>query len=443
MRVELNEYIRAVHPKDMPSSKPVDENKFVNYHYLLSDKGRLTSGNIQKPMFYHADTDICCPAIYFHSNPLKTDRAVKPWTDVLLPDEGLVYYNGDNQTPGLKPAGKQNSGNEKMEQIWEHYSSHKLTDRQKATPIIIFEQIEFKGNRKGFRAFRGYGLVTKISVRQEYEPKSKRVFSNYLFEVTLLKVPPNGLDWRWIYDRRDLSLPLEQINRYAPEAWKVWVKQGLSAINKVRQHIAHYEVSSQQIQVMELLPAHKKVLNSIVDYYPKSTDKGKFEALASLIAQEYFGEHYTRGWITKHSGDMGIDFIGRIDIKNHLAPSPEGTILGGTKLLVLGQAKCRTNFTSPKAGENAQDIARVAARLQRGYIGIYITTGTFTIPTQTEVAIDGYPIVLINGRQLADLLIQYMNRTGMKVTEILEECDIWYKSNKSNNPPENFLHDLS
>ena len=118
MRVQLNEVIRAVHPKELAPDVASDESGFINYHYLLSSAGRLHSGNIQKPMFYHKDSRLCCPAIYFHSNPLKTDRSIKPWTDVLLPDEGLVYYNGDNQTPGLRPAGKKNSGNEKMELLW-------------------------------------------------------------------------------------------------------------------------------------------------------------------------------------------------------------------------------------------------------------------------------------------------------------------------------------
>ena len=110
---------------------------------------------------------------------------------------------------------------------------------------------------------------------------------------------------------------------------------------------------------------------------------------------------------------------------------------------MLGQAKCRTNYENARQGETAQDIARVAARLQRGYLGVFVTTGTFKESTQNEVAIDGYPIVLINGRQLADLLIQYMNKTGKDVDEVLIDCDKWYEENRSHTPPEYFLRDLS
>ena len=135
-----------------------------------------------------------------------------------------------------------------------------------------------------------------------------------------------------------------------------------------------------------------------------------------------------------------MDFVGRLDIKNHFAPSPAGTVLGGTRMLVIGQAKCRTDYL--KSEEAARDISRVAARLQRGYIGIYVTTGAFKESTQREVAIDGYPIVLINGRQLADLLNQYKNRVGKKIKVILEECDEWYRQHQKNMPPELILRDF-
>ncbi len=446
-RVQLNQIIRvAASPGHAPVTEPFDQDGNVNFFHLLSNSGMYTPGNIQRPMFHHKpikrEGEDCYPAMYFHSNPYKTDRSVKPWTDILLPDEGYVYYNGDNQTPGLPPTGKRNSGNSTMEKIWPEYQSKEREIRERAAPILVFEQVKYgkDGKIKGYRAFRGYGIISKIEIRQEYEPKTERVFSNYLFEVSLFKVPPGGLDWSWIYDRRNPNLSVSEINKKAPKAWKDWVKNGYAAIEKSRQRILHYKVSKPKEQVEELKPAHRKILDKIVSHYPKSTDKGRFEALASLVAQEYFGEkNYLRGWITKHSGDMGVDFIGRLKITNEAAPNPPGTVLGFSKLLVIGQAKCRTKYDSNSAAEDAKDIARVAARLQRGYLGVYITTGTFKESTQKEVSIDGYPIVLINGRQMADLLIQHNSRNEISMDKILSECDKWYYENKSDEPPLNIL----
>ena len=442
MKVQLNEVIRAGQASEMPITQIRDKDDFINFYYLLSNGGQYKAGNIQRPMFHHAILDKegqpFYPGIYFHSNPLKKDRKVKPWVDILLPDEGYVYYNGDNQTPGLKPEGKILSGNRTMEKIWTQYTSKDKVERERASPIFIFEQVMINGKKQGYREFRGYGIITNVEIRQEFEPSSNKVFSNYMFEISLFRVPPEGLDWSWIYDRRNKNLSLNEVNKRAPPAWREWIKKGHSAIKKSRQKISHYEISKPKEQVEELGDSHKSILNSIAAYYKKSTEKGKFEALASLVAQEYFGKNYDRGWITPLSGDMGVDFIGRLDITNNHVPNPAGTVLGHTKLLVIGQAKCRTNYDSHK-GENARDIARVSSRLQRGYLGIYITTGTFTEATQKEVSIDGYPIILINGRQLADLLIQYKSKTGLSMNQILKECDEWYEHNQRNIPPSHIL----
>ncbi|MBD0843490.1 restriction endonuclease, partial [Streptomyces sp. TRM68416] len=74
-----------------------------------------------------------------------------------------------------------------------------------------------------------------------------------------------------------------------------------------------------------------------------------------------------------------------------------GTGLAGTSLVVLGQAKC----ILPDSLVSAEQIARVVARLRRGWIGIYVTTGAFSEPAQLEMVEDQYPIVLVNGMDLA------------------------------------------
>lgn len=455
MRIQLNQVLRSTSPGIIPDTQAYDNEGIVNLYALTSHLGWGTSLNVQRPMFHHAKTrheshDVT-PVMYFHSNPFKTDRNVKPWTDILLPDEGFVYYNGDNQTPGLPPAGKQNSGNRMMERLWPLYFSSERNIRQSAPPIIIFEQCKHNNSDKGYRRFVGYGIVTRIEIRQEYSPNKKtteslscdsgKVFSNYLFEISLLKVHDDScLDWDWIKDRRDGSVAFEDINRLAPKAWRNWVKDGHLAIERNRQKILHYEVSHPNSQAAEIGKIHKKILDEIITHYPESKNKGKFEALASLVTSLYFGvEKYDRGWITKQSGDMGVDFVGCLKIFNEEAPKPPGTVLGHTKLLVIGQAKCRTNYM--KKAEDAKDIARVASRLQRGYLGVYVTTGQYKESTQKEVSMDGYPIILINGRQVADLLNMHSLRTGQSIKEILIECDEFYRDNQSNKPPEHILRD--
>ena len=53
----------------------------------------------------------------------------------------------------------------------------KTEDRgELASPIIIFEQTdEVNGKKKGYRKFIGYGIVTKIEIRQEFVPNTDDV----------------------------------------------------------------------------------------------------------------------------------------------------------------------------------------------------------------------------------------------------------------------------
>ena len=101
------------------------------------------------------------------------------------------------------------------------------------------------------------------------------------------------------------------------------------------------------------------------------------------------GAKYQSGWITKAGGDGGMDFVGRLDVGTTDAKAP---------LVVLGQAKCITTTSTI----NADQVARVVARLRRGWIGVYVTTGSFTQQAQVEIVDDEYPVVLVPGRVLAD-----------------------------------------
>lgn len=81
------------------------------------------------------------------------------------------------------------------------------------------------------------------------------------------------------------------------------------------------------------------------------------------------------------------DVVGRLDI---------GSRLAGTSLVVLGQAK----YITLDSLVSAEPIARVVAWFQRGWIGVYVPTAAYSVPAQTEMVEDQYPIVLINGIDL-------------------------------------------
>src|SRR4029077_12744138 len=92
---------------------------------------------------------------------------------------------------------------------------------------------------------------------------------------------------------------------------------------------------------------------------PSLFENHPFEGLASYLATRIIGHGCKRGWVTKRSGAMGIDFVCRLDVGD------PGGRLSRAPIVVLGQAKCQ------KSPISAPDLARVSARLQRGWMGAY------------------------------------------------------------------------
>lgn len=84
-----------------------------------------------------------------------------------------------------------------------------------------------------------------------------------------------------------------------------------------------------------------------------------------------------------------MDFVGRLDV---------GSVEANTPLVILGQAKC----VAPSSSISPDQVARVVARLRRGWLGAFVTTGAFSKQAQIEVIDDQYPVVLVSGRALVE-----------------------------------------
>ena len=138
--------------------------------------------------------------------------------------------------------------------------------------------------------------------------------------------------------------------------------------------------------------------------------------MASFITQLFFeGHRYRRGWITKGSGDRGVDFVGRLDIGED--------DFANSSLIVLGQSK---RFTSSIGGEQ---VTRIASRMTRGYLGVVVTLDVFTVPVQHEIKDDKLPIIMLNGKKVSELLLRHITLTGKSLEELVQEQDEWASNN--------------
>ena len=124
-----------------------------------------------------------------------------------------------------------------------------------------------------------------------------------------------------------------------------------------------------------------------------------------------------------------MDFVGRLDL---------GSGFSKVKVILLGQAKCE-NPNKPTSGVH---ISRTVARLKRGWIGAYVTTSFFSEPMQREIIEDQYPLLMINGLELAREVLILLEKSGKhSLADYLDELDTEYLGRISARSPEEILID--
>ncbi|PKQ21217.1 MAG: restriction endonuclease [Actinobacteria bacterium HGW-Actinobacteria-6] len=331
-----------------------------------------------------------CPALLIRSSPRKAGSATTPWHDVFDLDHGHIRYFGDHKATTQVRLGT-TRGNAALYGEVQLHQSAAVTDRMKATPLVIFRTASVEGAHQGYLEFCGLGVIEQAQLIVQWDEREQRSYPNYVFDIAVLDLggEDEAFDWTWINTRRDPTQTDSASLRLAPRSWQTWVREGHSALNRIRRQVARSRLMSTAEQLPVPGSPEHKVLQTV--YRSFDGKKAMFEALASTVAGRVIdagsGRYHT-GWLTQPSSDRGIDFVGRLD-----AGSEEAT----AHLVVLGQAKCIV----PKSSVSAEQLSRVVARLKRGWIGAYVTTGTYSRAAQLEMIEDDYPIVLVHGLRLA------------------------------------------
>ena len=220
-------------------------------------------------------------------------------------------------------------------------------------------------------------------------------------------------------------MPADRLNLKAPDSWKHWVSDGTAAIESARRVVYSRMILSKEDQ-QPVNTDEKRLLRQIYEHY--SENPHGFEGIASFVASKTMNNNHHRGWITQRSGDGGVDFVNRVEI---------GSGLSSTNAIVLGQAKNYAPMTGTVSG---RDLARLVARLRRGWLGAFVTTGTYTKNAQREMIVDEYPLVLNHGRDVASVIQQELLATGTTLKELFDREAYWYDTHQRNIPPEQILN---
>ncbi|MEV7412882.1 restriction endonuclease [Streptomyces althioticus] len=388
--LRVGQVLRYTSAKD-PTEPVLDE--YANFHYATDAPGHkkaLLESGINGMAKVSVSGRRRRPAILIRSSPWKAGSQQTPWHDVFDMDNGHVRYFGDHKAGLAKPPGT-TTGNAALLEAFAEHQAPTPEERASAAPLLLFRAVSRNGKVKGFVEFCGLGVIERAERIVQWAGHEHTTFTNYVYDIALIDLTAENdqVDWDWITARRSPAVSDLEALAKAPRAWREWVKRGHSALPRVRRRVARARVT--KVRDQRPAPGSPRDIDLQFIYEQFDGRKHDFEAVASAVAARVLrgsGHSYREGWITRRSGDGGADFVGRIDL---------GTGLAGTSLVVLGQAKCvRTDNQV-----SAEQIARVVARLRRGWIGVYVTTGAFSEPAQLEMVEDQYPIVLINGLRLA------------------------------------------
>lgn len=360
-----------------------------------------------------------CPLIIISSTPRKAGSEDTPWHDRYDPDHGYVKYYGDNKYKDTSCRPEDAYGNRILLDLLKYYENDDETERTRnAVPVIFFEKCTYEGRAKGNAIFHGFGILESAELVTQYDHKH-RYFANYLFNFCIFSLAGDNeqFDWRWIQDRCNPAIESSDSLRYAPASWKRWIKEGNDSLHLVRRRVSGRGL----VKDADQIPTDLTLLNKIYGYYGGKTsnvNKHDFEYLemeATIKAIEESGAKCVPGWITKASGDGGVDYVLRIDIGQEQ--------LASVQIIVLGQAKC----TDPSKPVNGKDIARTVARMKRGWIGAFVTTSYFSEPVQLEVKEDSYPLMMINGAKLASIVGHELFESKQPLGNYLDSLKTKYK----------------
>ncbi len=367
------------------------------------------------------------PAILIASSPQSRGTEWNPWHDTFEPDLGYVRYFGDAKKPGnpaLAPGNKV-----LLEELAKHTSGDRET-RSIASPFIFFERVSVDGRPYGNIKFQGYGVLEKAELVTQYNP-GIGYFTNYVFTFAVLSLAAEDetLDWDWVNDRRRHQSSPENSSDLAPASWKTWQKSGRERIEAIRRRAALSKVESTDNQRPKQGSREEKCLNDVYRFY-SAAGKHRFELLASRVVMSHIntnGGSYAEGWVTRGSGDGGVDFVGKIRL---------GSGFSSMDVVVLGQAKCE----APDKPTNGVALARTVARLKRGWIGAYVTTSYFSRQSQLEVIEDAYPLIKVSGKTLAEETLKLVEAGGFRSTlDFLEVLELEYPERIQNRRPDEIL----
>jgi hypothetical protein len=327
---------------------------------------------------------------------LYSEMSDPDWPDSLDPELGIFVYFGDNKRPGHEIHDTRKKGNEILRKSFDHLH---LNERKNIPPFFVFT----KGPKGRDVIFRGLaapgakGFSQSDDLVAVWKTKMGRRFTNYRAMFTILDVP--HISRAWVRDLWEGN-PFTQ-NASVP--WVNWVKNGEYS-PLVAPRSREYRTKGEQLPTTGV---ERDVLFSIINFFKNHPNREyAFEKCAAEIVH-FMDPNIVEYDVTRPWKDGGRDLLGRYRIGFHET---------GISVEFSLEAKCKLI----QNGSGVKETARLISRLRHRQFGIFVTTSFVSEQAYKEIVEDGHPVVILCGRDIANILIQAGLNNGPLVKDWLE-----------------------
>jgi len=335
---------------------------------------------------------------------LYTSGEHKDWPDNIDINSGRFTYYGDNQKPGHELHDTNKKGNLLLKNAFEWLHSNPL-NLEKVPPFFVFvkfptelsaRSVQFKG-----LAVPGFpGMTATEDLVAVWKTTNNLRFQNYRSTFTILDEAV--ISRKWLEDISKGST----ITQNTPKTWRLWKEKGV--------YVPLFSEPTTAIRSLEeqmplnLLQA--KILNAVYNHF-KDTPLA-FEFFAAKIFQ-MLDSRVIIDEVTRGAVDGGRDAIGR-----YLLGLPDDPIYVEFSL----EAKCyRPNLRGVKLNSvGVKEVSRLISRLRHRQFGILVTTSAVGRQAYSEIREDRHPVIIICGRDIAEILINRGFNTQRIVKQMLE-----------------------
>lgn len=328
----------------------------------------------------------------------------RDWPDGLDTATGLFVYYGDNKRAGHELHDTQPKGNELLRAVFADIHASP-PQRQDVPPFFIFTKYPTLRSSRSVQ-FRGLAVpgATGIAPTEDlvalWKSTGGQRFQNYRAVFTVLDV--QNVSREWIDDLHG-GLPLSE---RSPKAWRQWVKRGRYAALRAAPTLEHRTIDEQTPKTA----LEQDIVYTIYTYFQQHPTA--FERCAAGLAQ-MMDANIVIDEVTRAAVDGGRDAIGRYRV---------GPASDPIQMEFALEAKCyRPAVMGLKCHPaGVEETSRLISRLRHRQFGILVTTSVVGEQAYKEIRQDRHPVVILCGRDIAQLLIQKGKNSADQVRQWLE-----------------------